>query len=358
MSFKKNFICIIIFMLLMAVRADCDASPPKRMVNILTWYNYLKSPRIASVVKDQCGVEISYDEYYSSNDCLERISTIRDFYDYDIIIFPSDIYEFIKKKIERKNSDLSQVVKDYGMLAKNHYLSHGYPDNVVYFTLSLSGFVWNSTIVKLSANDSISSVFEKAKNNIVIVINSPIEVWNLINNSQKLSRDMFVSAFEKTIQDADVYITNEYSKLYDKDSFAFAFQRSSDAIFAMKASKNKALKFFVHPGFSYISFDMMAELNADPETRCVAKALASKKILDIVQKETYCLSPYETYKMIDDSIFQSAYKQLFNNAYNARWIDLFSIKNAKEYNKLRAMWSEIHMLPQVMKNHMLVLKRK
>ncbi|CAL7964073.1 conserved hypothetical protein [Gammaproteobacteria bacterium] len=353
----KGFLGAIITVILMVFHVDCIANP-KGTVNILTWYAYLRSPEIISAVKDQCGVEIFYDEYYSVSECLSRITTIRDFYYYDIVIFPSDIYELIKEKLNIKNSDLNKVVKDYSSRIKNHYLLHSYPSNVVYFTLTLYGFIWNPAVITLSTSDSVSSMFEKAKDNIVILVNSFTGVWNLIDVNQKLPCDLLALAFGKIIQSADIYITNGYNKLYDKDRFAFAFQRSGEAVFTIKASKNKSLSFLVHPDYSYISPDLMAELNSRSETRCVARVLAHKKVLDIIQKKTYYLSPYGTYKSVNDPVFQRVYKWLFDNADKVRWLDSFFAKNASEYNELRNMWDKIHLLPRVLKNQSIVLRHE
>jgi hypothetical protein len=366
MNLKKLSWGVVILMVLMVLQTSANASP-KGVVNILARYNYLGSPEIASLVKDKCGVEISYDEFFSFNDCMARISTFGDFYYYDIVIFPSLIYGLIETKIKRINSNLNQAVKDYSDLAKKRYLSHGYPSNVVYFALSVSGFIWNPEVIKISADDSIASMFEKAKNNIVIIINSPLGTKYLIDNNGRLSIGSFAKEFGKLILDADIYITNGYNKLYDRDNFAFAYQRSGDAAFVLKASKNKSLSFFVHPKYSYVVPDLMAELNTRTETQCVARVLASKKVLDIVQKETGYLSPYGTYKSLNDPVFQDTYSQLFDRVPKIRWLDSFFAKNTANegvvrnswrYRDVRGAWDKIHMLPQVMKNHILILKRK
>jgi spermidine/putrescine-binding protein len=358
-NFRKWFLCVISSIILMTFQVVCNASSDnsKGVVNILSWFNYLNSPEIVSMIKDKCDVKISYDEYYSSSECFKRLSNIEGFYYYDIIIFPNDIYELIKTSIKMENSDLNNVVKDYSSSIKSHYLLRGYPSNVVYFALSLSGFIWNPAIIELRATDSMTSMFKKANDNIVIIINSYIGLWSLINN-KNVSDRLFVERFRKTIQDADIYITNGYNKLYSRDNFVFAFQRSGDAIFAMKATKNKTLAFLWHPKYSYVVPDLMAELNARSETRCVARVLASKEALDVIQKKTYYLSPYGTHESVNDSVFQNVYKQLFDNAYKVLWLDPFFVKGAKWYFELHTIWEKIHMLPQVAKNKSLVLRSR
>jgi hypothetical protein len=357
MNFKSSFWGTIITAILMVFQVDCVANP-KGTVNILTWYEYLRSPEITSAIKDQCGVEIFYDEYYSISECLSRVTAIRDFYHYDIVIFPSDIYELIKEKVKIKNSDLNKVVKEYSNNIKDHYLLQGYPSNIVYFTLTLYGFIWNPGVLTLSNSDSIASMFKKSKDNIVILLNSLIGVWNLIDINRRLPRELLAQAFEKIIQSADIYTTNGYNKLYDRDRFAFAFQRSGDIVFTIKASKNKNLSFLAHPDYSYLSPDLMAELNSRPETRCAARVLTRKKTLDIIQEKTYYLSPYGTYKSVNDPVFRRVYSCLFDNADKVRWLDSFFAKNASEYKELRNMWDKIHLLPSMLKNQSIVLRRE
>jgi len=357
MNFKKSF--FYVFVPMMLLQATCDATSPKGMVNILSWSNYMSLPRVISMVKSGCGVEISSDEYYYPNDCLKRISTLGDFYDYDIVIFQSNIYELIEKKIKLKNkSSLSEVVKEYSSVIRDHYLSRNYPDNIVYFTLFVTGFIWNPDIIKLSASDSNWSMFKKAKNNIVILSESRTAIWSLINSDQKAPLNLLADVFGKVIQNADIYVVDGSSKLYDKSSFAFALQRSSEAVEIIEASKNKALTFFIHPKYSFISPDLIAELNARPETRCVARVLASKKVLDIVQEEKHYLSPYGTYASVSDPIFRNVYKSLFDNIHAIRWVDSCYAKTIKEYLEIRNKWNKIYLLPQVMENHSLKLKSK
>ena len=355
-NLKNYFLYAIVLLILMVFQTTCNARS-NGVVNILTRYGYLRAPEISAIVKNECGVEISYDEYYHSSECLSRLFPRRIPSDYDIAIFVSPLYDLVKKKMKVKNSNLSEVAKNYNSNIRKHYLSDGYPDNVVYFIISLYGFVWNPNIINISPSDSIPSMFEKAKNNIVIVVNSLWGVWDLIDNDRTLSGELLAEKFKKTIQDADIYITNGYNGLYNADNFAFAFQRSGDAIYAIRNSKNKKLAFLVHPKYSYIAPDLIAELNARPETQCAAKVLASKKVLDIVQKNTYYLSPYGTYKSVNDSIFQDIYRPLLNGLYKIQWKVTANV-NPKVNEELRNMWYKIHMLPQVLKNHSVVLRRK
>ncbi|EKE01608.1 MAG: hypothetical protein ACD_21C00090G0014 [uncultured bacterium] len=354
-NLKKYFWRIAIFVALIMFQTVCNANT-KRAVNILTWYDYLRDPEISLIIKDKCGVEISYDEYFHSSECLGRIFSTRVNYNYDIAIFPGYLYYLIKKEMKVKHSTLNEVAKEYSTTIKEHYLSNGYPSNVAYFTIAVSGFVWNTNIIHLSKDDTIYSMLKKAKNNIVILMNAISGIWGLFDDSKSLSGELIAEKFKNAIQGADIYITNGYNVLYNKDNFAFAFQWSGDAICAINASKSKKLDFLEHSKYSNVTIDLLAELNDKKDTQCVAKVLASKKVLDIVQKKTFYLSPYSTYKSIDDPVFQSAYRPLFDGAHKKLWRRY--VVDLKWEKELRSMWYTIHMLPQVIKNHSLVLRHK
>jgi len=319
----------------------------------------LASPKIAKIISDECGVKISYDEYHSSKECLKATHDINY---YDIVIFPNDIYELITGKVRRKDSTLSRAVNGYSDWIKRHYLAYNYPSNIVYFSLSLSGFVWNPSNFRLAAQDSIWTMFEKAKNKVVILDNNQVGVWYLLDNTQKLPIGSLADVFEKHIVDVDIYVASGYNRLYDKDNFAFSYQRSGEALSIIKMVKNnksKELAFFIHPKYSYVLPDMLAELNSRTETVCVAKVLASKRVLDIVQKETFYLSPYETLKsLVREPMLQNVYSQVFSRAPKMPWLDPFFGKSLKKYGALQNLWHKIHSIPQVMQNHTVVLKRK
>ncbi len=350
----KKLIYIIVIAIL-GLQSLVSASP-KNAVNILTKYNYLRSPKIAKMIKEKCGVDISYDEYYASSECADFISESGGLNYYDIIIFPNGIYELFSKKIAMTGSTLNQITKYYNPVIKKLYYSRDYPSNVVYFAISVPGFIWNPDTVNISKDDGIEQMFLKAQNNTVILKNSRAAILKLIGNNYDMSPTALADRFKKIIAIANVYITNSYNKLYDRNNFAFAFQNSGDAIAIIKKSKNKKLHFLIHPKYSYLTYDVLVEINLRPETRCVAKILAGKEALKIMQTETFYLSPYETYLSVDSPLFQEAYKPLFDKSYDLKWFNPFTGGNVEKHNKLQSMWHKIHVLPQIMKNHKLILR--
>jgi len=352
MSLGKYLYVVIILILQSTVNAS-----PKNTVNILTRYNYLRSPKISEIIKNRCGVEISYDEYYTRGECTKVILQSSGLDYYDIAIIPQGVHDVFDSSIKTQKSNIGKAAVGYSEPVRKQYFSRHYPNNVAYFTLYIQGFIWNPNTLNISKTESILSMFTKAKNNIVIIESSHPAVFNLIDGGYDLSPDLQVNLFRNIIQDADVFITSGYNKLYEKNHFAFAFQNSGDAISIIKKTENKKLKFFIHPKYSYVSTDILIALNSRRETHCVAQALVSKEILKIVQQETFCLSPYETYKSMDDQIFQETYKKIFDETFKKKWFNVFFDNNVEKHNKLHNLWHKIHSLPQIMKNHSLILEK-
>lgn len=337
----RLIICSILFMHQISYGATEYSLNPKGVVNILTRHNYLSSPEISSLIQNRCGVKISFDEYYSSRECYKRLTIIQGFHNYDIIIFPNEIFEIIKSSIKLNKSNLSDSAKGYNKDIKKHYLENNYPSNIAYFSLSTPGFIWNPNTIKIDSTDSIDKMFEKAKNNNVVLINNYVGLWQLIKPLKNSLRPSILEQFKEITKDRKTYITNGYNKIYDKEDFAF--QHSGDAVAIIKKSKNKHLKFLVHPQYSFMSIDLLAALNSRQETQCVAKVLSGKDALEIAQKNTYFLSPY------NDSISNSdpTFKEVYKNKHKIPWLTSFLKNDTKWFFDILSVWGELHSLSNI-----------
>lgn len=332
----------------MVLCTTCDAGTmnPKGAVNILARNDYLRSPAITSIITNKCGVKLSCDEYYYFGECFCRLTSADDLDYYDIVILPADLYELLKNTLVLKGSDLNRVVKGYSPNIKKFYLSRNYPSNVVYFVVSLYGFIFNPKLINFLPTDSSASIFEKIKNTMVILTADAPALWNLIDNKKDLSHIELAAAFKQLIQNIELIRTADgYSDVYDKEEFGLALQRSGVAASILKSSKNRTLAFYVHPKYSIVSPDLMVALNARSETQCVAKVLASKEVLDIVQKETNYLSPYSTGEFAGDPVLQKVYKPVFDNT---RRMQRFDTVLAERLNEVRGLWFTLVLHVQAM----------
>lgn len=310
----------------------------KPYVNILTWWGYLDdAPNQLKKIEDKCHVNISYDNYYSNNQFIDRFQNSG--VNYDIIIFSQTVLDAIKKKINLPGSHLYKISKKYSPIIRNHYKKENLPHNVVYFTLSLTGFLYNPNIIHLNKNDSVKEVFDKSNNNIVVMIDDPVEANFLMSLLLKQTSSLSMikadelsltwKNFKSLSQNTNVIVTNEPNHIIRLPNFAFAYQWSGDAIQEMRESHGK-LKFFVHPKLSYISSDLLAELNFNKNTACVAQALSGDRFLTKVQNRSFYFSPYEKHSKFENPYFKNIYNQTMHNLSKLPWILSVSMKNFKE----------------------------
>jgi hypothetical protein len=74
--------------------------------------------------------------------------------------------------------------------------------------------------------------------------------------------------------------------------FAFAYSWSGIAFKRFFDYPDLNLKFILHPQVSYYTYDLIAPLNNNKDTFCVAKKLAEKNIIDIFVNRQHYYSPY------------------------------------------------------------------
>jgi hypothetical protein len=346
--FQIKYILIIYISLMTLVSTNCFAEK-EQSVNVITWWGYLDSPEVAQEVKKQCHVNLSHDTYYTNNEFLRRVNTNKT--RYDIIIFTQTIYDLVKNQIPKNKVNLAAISEKFNPIIKSHYKQSQFPPNVIYFMHSLSGFLWNPNVINLSSQDSVEDIFKKADKNIIVMIDDPLEVWNLINkayrpkniiNLKNYNESVQINSdsFKKLIQIATAYTSNNYNQVYDQKNFAFAFGWSGDAIVYMKQAK-KSFKFLIHPKLSYISSDLMAAMNDDPKTVCAANVLMSKKVLDIVENNTYYFSPYGDYQTVNDSFYKSIYQEVFKKLSTIQWLE--APPSSADFEKMTNDWNEVQL---------------
>jgi hypothetical protein len=330
----SRFLLIVVFGVFIfsaSAYAQSDPSDPKETVNILTWWGYLDCPGLVSMVEKECNVKISYDSYYTNREFLRRWRTQGQIY--DIIVFSDTIYDVIKDEIALEFSSLHENLRLYPSIIKKQHENNKFPPNVVFYTHSLTGFLWNPKIISLAKDDSLYSIFKKAGEKIIIIMDDSAEIQKLISlgyyetvygkKKYKKYKDKLISLtienFKKLIQQTKLFITNDYSKAYTNKNFAFAFMWSGDAISNLKKSK-KRYKFLVHDNLSYVSSDLLANLNNKPYVVATAKALTSRKAMDIVQNNEYYFSPHLDLSNVTEPVFKQIYRQFIKKLPDLSWI--------------------------------------
>lgn len=312
------------------------------VVNVLSWWGYLDNPQVTKLVQTTCHANLSYDEYYSNAEFLRRFNHEKQ--NYDVIIFSNTIYGLVKNQIGVTNSNLWRQSDAYNKIVRQHYLASKYSPNIDYFELSVNGFLSNPKNISVLPSNDLTSIFNKAGKNTVIIVDDPVEVAKLIalamnkDPNASITSSLTLANFVKIIQGNNVYITNEQdSSLYNNPNFAVSFNWSGDAMNILK-NNNNSYVFLIHPKLSYITADLLAQLNNKPAVGCVASVLSSRKVLNIVQNQDFYFSPYVDTSKVTDPQFKLIYKKFVAMLPTLSWDDTVS---AKEYAQLNNTWKRI-----------------
>lgn len=317
------------------------AQEDKPYTNILTWWGYLDNvpKEMISEIEKKCNTTISYDTYYSNDDFTKRFKDSK----YDVVIFSDTIYKTIDKKIDIKNSKLYTQSVRYNKTIKNQYDKSKFDHNVVYFVHSLTGFLYNPDVIKISDKEDLKKIFKDVGDNVVVMIDDPLEANILMglllkddtkyfSNFAQNENYLTLENFKNIFQNSHFIITNTPEKASSSKDFAFAFQWSGDAMSLMKESNNH-LKFLVHPKLSYVSTDLLAELNTEKTTTCISRELSSKKFLSYLQNKTHYLSPYGDNSSISDPEFKNFHSKIFKILPFLPWISPLSQEKLRELKK-------------------------
>ncbi|KAB8033568.1 hypothetical protein [Fluviispira multicolorata] len=318
----KKIICYITFFI-------CKKS---YCVTIFTWWGYLDNEVKLSLEKE-CKTTVSYDEYYSNDEFLRR------FYkqNYSIAIFSNVVYDFLPERIKGSGTSFKDIKRNYNSKLLKSFNDKKFPDNIGIFAISSSGFLYDPEKILIDKEDDLKTIFSKANGKIVSIIDDPIEALLLINNIKSdIDLDRHMSEFKKLVFGTYPIVTNDVVKLISNKNFAFAYVWSGEAYNQINKT-NKNLKFTFHPKTSYISVDLIATLDKDSKTACVAKALSGKKILDPLLIKSFYFSPYGSSINSSNIFFDLENKKYVDN-YNMEWI---SRPSKAEYQQKSNIWQRI-----------------
>jgi len=338
---RKHILSFFLFvsLLLNTCLAAAPNSNGRPTINILTWWGYLNGSDIVKLAEKECGVTISFDEYYSNDEFLRRWESQRE--NYDVLIFSGTIYNVVQDRLPHyKSSTLWRQSLGYNKIIRQHYNKAHYPHNVVYFLHSLTGFLWNPKNILLTDQDSVASIFKKARNNYVVLIDDPVEANQLIREGlpkQNSNDHMSILTFKSAMQSANVYITNNYNQIYKKPEFAFSFSWSGEAMVDLMES-NKNYQFLVHPKLSYISSDLLAQNSDRKSAFCVSKYLTSRATTINLQNNEFYFPPFLDYSSVKNKTYLGIYKNFMSKLSKMSWIDS---ENEVDFQKLNDSWQLI-----------------
>lgn len=296
---------------------------PKKPVRILSWWGYIKAsePKVIAI-ENKCQTRISVDEFYSNTEFLARLgesSTPKN--PFDILVFSDTVYTskqlgFLSKSklhFDRGLSGYSEPVKDF-------FKSRRYDAATGIFQISLSGFLVNKNLMRISPNDPLSLFFTRAQDNIVVLLDDHVEITTLLSNWEcsehknecsKLGRSLFPSEekLKQLVGKAKLVISSDLADITKHPNFALAYTWSGDALRQLDGRSN--LEFLLHPSLSHTSMDLLSLVGTSKEAKCVAEAMASKEFLDTVARRTRYFSPYGPVDAQDPS-FHKIQREFFD----------------------------------------------
>ena len=205
--------------------------------------------------------------------------------------------------------------------------------------------MYNPKLINITPDEKMSDIFKSAKDNNVILVDDSGEVGNLLtigfsdDKSIPKNADGSVSLTYKNLkrmtQDAKVYITSDFNKIYDSKNFAFSYIWSGDALLYIKKT-GKPYKFVIPSNASSICTDLIVQMKDTPEASCVAHVLQNQSTLKYFEKDTYYFSPYFK-NHINDESYVALYEKTKKTLSQLRMIQ--PVENfEKDYND---QWSKI-----------------
>jgi hypothetical protein len=325
-----KFTRTLLFITLVGIYSLSAYANNKPTVNILTWWGYLNHPWVTEEINKNCNVSISYDEFYTSDEFLDRFKTGRG--EYDIIIFPTDTYHLLREDIKIENCKLYEQADHYYSAIRKQYFKNHYPHNVVYFSHLVSGVIYNPGKIQVEPTDTLYTLFKKSNTNMVIIEDDPANLYRVVNNFD-------LNSFKKLLQNTQPIFSNEMSQIVheNEERFAFAYHWSNIALWYI-INFNHNFKFIINPKYSYFGADLLAQLNTRANTACVANVLSSKHFLQKMQNTTYNFSPFDDNANITNPYLKKLQKTTYQTLPKLKWDDTLD-KNT--YYKIHQHWKMI-----------------
>ena len=309
-------------------------------VNILSWFDYIGFADVANEIENTCHVKISYDGYYSNEDFLRRWNNHNR--NYDVIIFSDTIYSTVKDELTGVDADLHDLTKNYHPSVKKQFDQIGYLSNVLYFIHAYTVFLWNPNNIAIHEQDDISQIFKNAHDKFVVLVDDPLENHILFKScvdcDKKSDIDYFTPKnFRLMSQKTKIFTSdNNYAKIFSHRNFAFAYLWSGTALWLQ--SGHPHLKIMIHPKLTNISTDLLAVTNDRKESICVARFLASKKLLTKIRNESYFFTPYLDISSINSPLLKKITLHLLRHIDHLKWSRL---QNVTDFMHLARQWKVI-----------------
>lgn len=323
-------------------------------VNILTWENMFdSSPSINTKLKkieQLCNAKIYFDNYTNNTDFLEQLQ--RHNYNYDIVVAPNTFLNLITDYIPKAhNPGLKKATESYNTYIKSHFKSIALPSNTAYFVQSLTGLLINSEKLDAKNITDILSLTQLLDNDmILLVLDDPVEISAIIErsrshnhrvntNSEQIIKN--IQDFSKATENKNVTIVNFYNDRMSKNNFAAAISWSGDALVDLNRlnKRSNQYKFITPINLSFISSDLLVQLNRKTVTDCVMNNISDKDFLNELAYQTNYFSPFIGYDslMLKQTNYYDMQMIYLDYLPHANWLD--SINNTN-FEKVQYEWEK------------------
>lgn len=308
-------------------------------VNIITWYGYLTRD-IVNELEKKCGATISYDEYYTTNEFLDRLKR----QNYSIAIFAQTGYNLVYNKIDNKEISLDAIKQKHYPPILNSIFNKKLPNNAGVFSIEAAGFLYDPLNIKINKNDSLKDILKQAKGKKIILIDNPIESMKFISPNYKYPSDV-IKKFKELFEGIEIIISNDNANFLNDKDIVLVHTWMGNAYRQIK--KNPHLKFVHHPSISYIGADLIASMDKRKETYCVAKELAGKEMNSKVISGDFVISPYGVLED-EKKTLSPLYLEINNYFYKSqfRYLEWTTRPSKEVYLNIIDLWERIKLVIQ------------
>ncbi|WP_338636340.1 hypothetical protein [Spirobacillus cienkowskii] len=327
----------LILNLLKILLCFCYLQSVSANVNVISWWGYF-SQDVIKALGNKCNTTVSVDIYYSNAEFLRKM----DKYKYSVAVFGNGSYDMIEKKIDSSSKHFNNVTNLYHKDVLKKFKKQKYYKNTAIFNMATSGFLYNADLMDINANLSIKTIFDNAKKNKITLIDDLFETLKLISNGKNVSDlELNESHFEQfldLIKNKNVIITNDNIQHVKYQDFGFSLTWNGIAMKRILETPTSNLKFALHPEVSYIEYELVAPLSNHKNAICVAQAIASPSIIEIVINKNYYYSPFGISNDIKNKAIIDANAEFFMVLESLKFL---TVKKNKNYANIINMWDKI-----------------
>ena len=304
-------------------------------VNVLTWWGFLDQADLIKRIERRCKTKVSFDAFYSPSEFLKRFLEKK--VAYDVIIYPDSVFQAVFPHLTEAGTNLSALSQAYHRNVQRMYRTEHFPSNTIYFSLSLTGFLWNPKAMVIGEKDGVAQFFEKSRGKLIAILDDQIEAESLLAGAGLAVQPPSLDPIRKLFTGSKVVITNEMGRIVERADLAFSYTGSGTALSEI-INNRRNLRFASNPELSHISRDLLSILNDRPETVCTGIRLGTKWFSRKLEERAFVFTPYGVNKKIEHPAYTELAKGFFKNLRKYKRLEMVP---AEKHKQLQSQWTRI-----------------